>query len=186
MLSKLRVVGLEETIWLVTSTFSLGSNVSIKIDIFSFIPLIIKNGLRCSSDKILSFNVRFEPSACNIERFWSLLPCAADVFCYPAISKGMAVMEAMASNLPVVAKIPSRKPYVVKNNASGLLTRSSDCKELATKLTTILKNKDKARTMGMHGRKTIEKDFNLNNTVVNVMRTYHEAINSVMYASSSS
>ena len=73
------MVGSEDAIWLVKSIFSLGSNVSIKIDNFSFIPLIIKNGLRCSNDKILSFSVRFEPRACSIERFCSLFPLANQI-----------------------------------------------------------------------------------------------------------
>lgn len=104
--------------------------------------------------------------------------CAADVFCYPPVSRGMAVMEAMASGLPVVARKLPKKTSVVEDNISGLLLYTDSRKELAEKLILLLRDKPLARKMGKNARKRIEEQFDLETTVLRTLSTYEEVINS--------
>ncbi|MCL5675538.1 MAG: glycosyltransferase family 4 protein [Patescibacteria group bacterium] len=101
---------------------------------------------------------------------------AADVFCYPAIAKGMAVMEAMSSGLPIVGKKPVNKPDVVEDKISGYLLNSSDHREIAGKIILLLQNPEKSREMGMEGRKAIIKNFNLDNVVSKTVSVYGQLL----------
>ena len=58
---------------------------------------------------------------------------AADLFCWPAINEayGMALLEAQASGLPVVAGLGPGVAQIVENGRTGLLGLASDPEELA-------------------------------------------------------
>ena len=88
-------------------------------------------------ERNLSEKVFLFPGQFNIRKFHA----AADVFCYPPINRGMAVMEAMASSLPIVAKENLRKPFVAEDNKAGLLVKSDSYIELSEKLIVLLENK---------------------------------------------
>ncbi|MDD2823413.1 MAG: glycosyltransferase family 4 protein [Candidatus Daviesbacteria bacterium] len=117
------------------------------------------------------------PGEYNVRKYHAV----ADVFCYPAIAKGMAVMEAMAAGLPVVGRKTIRKPLVVENNISGLMTNPTssyviDPDQIAEKLIYLLERISLARTMGKAARERIETKFNLENVVKKIMHTYEETI----------
>lgn len=106
----------------------------------------------------------------------------ADVFCYPPLVKGMAVMEAMAAGLPVVGKETDRAPLVVEDNVSGLMTKITpsyriDPDEIANKITLLLNNLGLARQMGKEARNTISERFSLENNTLGVIGVYREMIN---------
>lgn len=105
----------------------------------------------------------------------------ADVFCYPAIAKGMSVMEAMAAGLPVVGKRTTRKPLVVEDNISGLMTEptkkySIDPDQIAEKLTFLLSRPKLAKKMGKAARQRIEKKFNLDKVINNTLKAYNQVL----------
>lgn len=107
----------------------------------------------------------------------------ADVFCYPAIAKGMAVMEAMAAGLPVVGKKTVKKPLVVENNISGLMTEptslySIDPDQIAEKLIFLLKRPKLAKKMGQAARQKIKKNFNFDNVIKKTLKMYQQVIES--------
>lgn len=121
------------------------------------------------------------PGEYDIRKYHAL----ADVFCYPAIAKGMAVMEAMAAGLPVVGKKTVRKPLVIENNISGLMTEptyqySIDPDQIAEKLTFLLNRPKLAKKMGKAGRERIEKKFNLDNVIEKILKTYQQVIRSAI------
>lgn len=112
------------------------------------------------------------PAHFNIRKFHSV----ADVFCHPSINRGMAVMEAMASELPIIAKRSLTKPFVAEHNIHGLLLQTDGVEELADQLTILLRRKVLARQMGKAARKRIEKKFNLDTVLKKILKVYGELV----------
>ena len=117
------------------------------------------------------------PGEYNIRKYHAV----ADVFCYPALVKGMAVMEAMAAGLPIVGKKTDRQPLAVEHNVSGLMTEPTehyriDPDELAEKLTYLLNRPNLSKQMGKAARTTIEDRFNLQDHVVNILNVYNSML----------
>src|SRR5260221_1567384 len=106
----------------------------------------------------------------------------ADVFCYPPLGKGMAVMEAMAAGLPIVGKRTNRMPFVMEDGVSGFMTDATsqykiDSDEIAEKLLWLLERPDVAKQMGKAGRARIEEKFTLEKVVSNILSVYEDVLN---------
>lgn len=127
-------------------------------------------------ERNLSEKVFLFPGQFNIRKFHA----AADVFCYPPINRGMAVMEAMASSLPIVAKENLRKPFVAEDNKAGLLVKSDSYIELSEKLIVLLENKELAKKLGTAGRKKIREEFNMDKNTLETLAVYREAISDII------
>lgn len=110
---------------------------------------------------------------------------AADVFCYPAISKGLSVMEAMAAGLPIVGKKTLSEPLVVEDGVHGLTTGDAvlpdmDPADIADKLISLLSRPRDAQRMGVAARKRIEDEFSIESHVNHVLRMYDEVLQEKM------
>ncbi len=82
----------------------------------------------------------------------------ADVFCLPSHNEsfGMANVEAMACELPVVTTaLEGVKTYLV-NGENGLLARVNDPQDLADKLTMVLESPELRDTLGRQAREDIQ------------------------------
>lgn len=117
------------------------------------------------------------PGEYNIRKYHAV----ANVFCYPALCKGMAVMEAMAAGLPIVGKRTSKKPLAVENMVSGLMTEQTkifkiDPKQISEKLIFLLDNPEVAKKMGRAARKRIEKRYNLEEHLDKLLKVYLDLI----------
>lgn len=93
----------------------------------------------------------------------------ADCFVQPSIitpsgkMEGLpvALMEALACNLPVVATNISGIPELVRSGETGLLVEPEDSLALADALENIYRDPAKARRMATHGRDLVLDEFNL-------------------------
>ena len=67
----------------------------------------------------------------------------ADIFVLPSLHEGLsiAIIEAMAMNLPIVATNVGGIPEVVENNFNGLLVESRKSIELSNAIDKIILNK---------------------------------------------
>jgi glycosyltransferase involved in cell wall biosynthesis len=85
---------------------------------------------------------------------WSSL-AAADVFALASFSEplGLAVLEAMAAGLPVVATSVGGVPELVTTNVTGKLVPSGDEGALSAALLGFLRDKRSAEKMGRESRK---------------------------------
>ena len=133
--------------------------------------LIEKNNLK---NRLFVLNGEY-----NIRKYHAV----ADVFCYPALGKGMAVMEAMAAGLPVVGKRTFRKPLVVQHGVSGVMTDETasykiDPGKIAESLIYLLNRPKLSQQMGKAGRARIKKRFGLDRVVKNIIESYEEVIES--------
>ena len=87
---------------------------------------------------------------------------SSDLVLMTSISEAMpmALLEAMAHARPVVATRVGGVPSVV--SGCGLIAPPGDVHELATAVTTLLRNPGLARTLGRRGRERVFRRFTLN------------------------
>ncbi len=86
---------------------------------------------------------------------------AVDLFVFPSLHEGLgiAVLEAMAHGLPVVAFGTGPIPEVVAEGETGLLVPLCDDAALARAAGELLGEPDRARAMGARGRERVRERF---------------------------
>jgi len=100
---------------------------------------------------------RFEGSVTNLRQHLA----AADIFVLPSRSEGFsnAIIEAMASSLPVVATDVGGNGEAVKDGITGFLVPPEDPDALAAAILRLLSDPFKAKAMGAAGRNVVAERF---------------------------
>jgi glycosyltransferase involved in cell wall biosynthesis len=100
----------------------------------------------------------------------------ADLFCMPSFAEGIpvALMEAMACGLPVVASRIMGIPELVEDGVSGTLVTPGDVEVLAAALTTQLDDGDLRERMGIAGRETVLREFEIEASGATLVRLFGE------------
>ena len=82
----------------------------------------------------------------------------ADVFCLPSVEEGfgMAVLEAMASGLPVVVSDQVGAADVVEHDTSGMIVPVNDAEALTSALSRLVRDAEARRSMGAKARNAVE------------------------------
>jgi N-acetyl-alpha-D-glucosaminyl L-malate synthase BshA len=103
---------------------------------------------------------------------------AADLFLLPseAESFGMAALEAMASEVPVIGSRAGGLPEVVVEGETGYLLPVGDVEAMAERTIEILSNPDLQRRLGRNGRDLAEGKFNVNRVVPRYREFYERVI----------
>jgi glycosyltransferase involved in cell wall biosynthesis len=88
---------------------------------------------------------------------------ALDVFVLPSRHEGLgvALLEAMAAGLPVVASHVGGIPETVQAGHTGLLVPAEDPGALGAAIGDLLKNRDRAARMGAEGRRRVLFEFSM-------------------------
>ena len=88
---------------------------------------------------------------------------AADIFVLPSTTEGMSValLEAMAVGLPVVASRVSGTVDVIKHGENGLLFEPGDVEGLADCITSLIESPNQRAELASQARKTVEQHFSL-------------------------
>jgi sugar transferase (PEP-CTERM/EpsH1 system associated) len=88
---------------------------------------------------------------------------AMDVFALSSISEGvsLAILEAMAAGLPVVATRVGGNPEIVHDSETGLLVPPGSPKAMAGALIALACDAEKRRAMGRRAREHVERSFSL-------------------------
>jgi glycosyltransferase involved in cell wall biosynthesis len=86
------------------------------------------------------------------------------------------VLELMASGKPVVATQVGIIPEVIDNGVNGMLVPPKNSEALAKAIGFLLKNPEKARSLGQEARKTAERRFNIHRLVEETEAVYREAL----------
>ena len=81
------------------------------------------------------------------------------ILCSRSEGLGIAIMEAMAAGLPVVATKVGGIPEIVINNETGVLVEPEKPSELAETVIKLLTNPEKMRKMGENGRARVLTNF---------------------------
>lgn len=101
---------------------------------------------------------------------------ATDIFVMPSLQEGLglAVMEAMAAGLPVVASDIGGIPALIKSGERGLLVEPGNPDALAEAVIFMLKNKERALEMGHAAADFIARNFSLEKMARETLEVYRE------------
>lgn len=103
---------------------------------------------------------------------------ACDVFTLPSFEEpfGLVFLEAMAMAKPVVAIDNGGTPEVVENGSSGLLSPPWDIPALAANIATLVKDSEKRRQFGQHGRQRVLGQFDAPRMAADAGRAYRAVL----------
>jgi glycosyltransferase involved in cell wall biosynthesis len=106
------------------------------------------------------------------------LLAACDSFVLPSLWEGlpMALIEAMASGLPVIASEVSGTKQVVTDGESGLLIPPGDVAALAEAIAALLADPARAREIGAAGRRRVEAAFSAKKQAEEHVALYRRAL----------
>src|SRR5262249_1919340 len=98
----------------------------------------------------------------------------ADVFVFPSYYEGMpnAVLEAMASGVPVVATPVGSLPDLIHSGENGFLTPIKDVPSLTEAVLFLLDQPVRAHEIGLAGRRAVEHRYDIKR----VWRLYADAL----------
>jgi len=87
----------------------------------------------------------------------------ADILVQPSLSEGIpvAVMEGMATGIPVVATSVTGVPELVEDDTTGLLVPSQNSMALAEAILKLYKSPELRKQLGKSGRAKVIEEFNL-------------------------
>src|SRR5262249_37103044 len=108
----------------------------------------------------------------------SWLLTAADTFVIPSEVEGtpMALLEAMAAGLPVIASSVGAMPVVVNHGEGGVLVPPRSPEILADAMLQVMGDPPHALKMGTVARRRIEQKFSLSNTLEMYEAVYRSAL----------
>ncbi len=101
-----------------------------------------------------------------------------DVFALPTLQEalGTSFIEAMAMEKPVIGTDVGGVKEVIKEGINGHLVEANNPSALADKIVRLLRDKGKARLMGIEGRKIVEQNF----TIKKMCAGMHELYTSLL------
>lgn len=103
---------------------------------------------------------------------------ALDLFVFPSLREGMpqAVMEAMLSNLPVIATSVSGIPELIRDGVEGMLVPPMEADALREKIILLLNDKELRYHLGKNAKERIEKDFSVDKMVDKTLEVFHHLV----------
>ena len=103
---------------------------------------------------------------------------AMDIFVLPSYSEGvsLALLEAMAAGLPVIATAVGGLPEVVTDGENGLLIPPREAAALAGALTRLLEAPDFAKKLGQNARKHVREHYSLDRLGREINEIYEELV----------
>ncbi len=85
---------------------------------------------------------------------------------------GLAYIEAMACELPVIGISGGGVPEIIQNEKNGYITPSDDHVELAKRITWIIRDRKKMERFGKDGRKLVLRKFSLRRMAEETLKVY--------------
>ncbi len=102
----------------------------------------------------------------------------ADIFIYPSFHEGvpMAVLEAMASGLPIVATRVGGLPDVIQDGKNGLLIDAGQPQQLAEALLKLHRDDSLRKSMQTASIQIVRDRFSMDQHVTNLVNIYRQVI----------
>lgn len=87
----------------------------------------------------------------------------SDCFVLPTLFEGMsnAIMEAMASGLPVITTDIPENRFLIKNNINGILVKANDAEELSRSISLLKNDTLRGKELGLNGQKSIRQSLSI-------------------------
>lgn len=119
-------------------------------------------------------DVLFVGSVPNIRDYLSV----ADVFLLPSESEsfGLAALEAMACEVPVIASRVGGLPEVVTHNETGFLVNVGDTEAMALHAAELFNDDARRKAMGLQAREQAIERFNTNRVIPQYIELYERVI----------
>jgi len=101
-----------------------------------------------------------------------------DIFVMPSVWEtfGIAAIEAMAVEKPVIGYAVGGLAEVIKNNESGVLIKERNFNELATEIEKLVNNEKIRIELGKKARQFVLNNFSINKTVDNFVNLYYSVL----------
>lgn len=103
-----------------------------------------------------------------------------DIFCATSVlnseSFGVAVVEAMAMEVPVVVSDVDGFSEVVENQKTGIIVEKGDIEKLADALKKMILNPDYRKELGKSGRKRVKELYNWDDNVTTMEKLYKKML----------
>ena len=102
-----------------------------------------------------------------------------DIYVHPSISEsfGIAILEAMAAGLPVVAFNIPNVNEIVLHKKTGLLVQPSNVNELTDSLTLLIEDEKLRKKMGLMARRLVSEIYDWKVISSKYVKVYEEALN---------
>ncbi|UCG70804.1 MAG: glycosyltransferase family 4 protein [Thermoplasmata archaeon] len=106
----------------------------------------------------------------DIAEFYNM----GDVFILPSHTEGLpyALLEAMASEMTVIATDVGDIGAVIEHGRNGLLIKLKNPNDIQEKLLWCINNQEESRKLGMNARNTVKTKFNLDLMVESYIKIY--------------
>lgn len=103
----------------------------------------------------------------------------ADVFVFPSIyeAQGIAAIEAMALQKPVIATAVDGLTEVISDGEDGLLVKPADSEMLASAIMRLYTQPDLAKRLSLRARQTVEGRFDVRKNISQLENFYSELLN---------
>jgi len=101
------------------------------------------------------------------------------VFSTPALygeAFGLYVLEALAAGVPVIQPRHAAFPELIAATGGGILCEPDDSKSLADGIEELLTNRDRARQLGLSGRKSVVEAFTIEEMARQTIAAYETLI----------
>jgi glycosyltransferase involved in cell wall biosynthesis len=124
----------------------------------------------------LSGVVNLHPPAFGVDKLAFFR--SADIFVYPSYSEGMpmAVIEAMASGLPIVASRAGGLPDLVSDGVNGLLVEPGKPDQLAGALNRLISDPDLRKSMREQSARLASEQFDIEQHVERLVEIYARCV----------
>jgi glycosyltransferase involved in cell wall biosynthesis len=88
----------------------------------------------------------------------------------------IAILEGMASSLPIIATAVGAVPTIIRNDNTGVLVPAEDVETLASEIVKLLANPAQRQRLGAAAKKLIEEEFSARRMTADYLRVYEQAI----------
>lgn len=101
-----------------------------------------------------------------------------DIFALPSFAEGIpvALMEAMAMEIPCVSTVIAGIPELIHNEVDGLLVSASSSEELAAALERLVVSPDLRRQLGSAARTKVISCYNLNENISRLANAFEQCL----------
>lgn len=102
-----------------------------------------------------------------------------DVFVHPPLTEGLgvAVLQAAAASLPIVASRVGGVTEIIEDQINGLLIDPESPEQIAQGVLALLDNRERAHEMGVAAHQKVVEQFSVDAMVEGNLAVYHELLN---------
>lgn len=103
---------------------------------------------------------------------------AMDIFCLPSLQQGLGVtmLEAMSRGRPVIATSVGGVDSIITDGVTGLIVPPSNSEKLAERMLELLRDPQRARTIGAAGRRFVQDEFRVDRMVEATAAVYRTMV----------